>query len=369
MESFQWNEAFETGLGEVDKQHHHLVDVINRFGELVMRGTSVSKDDFEALFNELASYTKYHFSEEESYMEHAKIDPRHVENHRKEHADFLGDVTLIYKNTSPDTLGAGEPLLKFLIYWLAFHILGSDQSMAMQIKAIEQGKDAAEAYNASKHMWAGPNEQLLKALTGLFHQLSIRNRELSELNQTLENRVKERTAELAIANHRLEEISFTDVLTGLPNRRHAMQQLSMQWEESVRNNTSLSCLMVDADYFKEINDTSGHDAGDKVLRELSKALKYSVRTDDLVCRLGGDEFFIICPNTPLDGALRVAEQTRKAVTSLRIPVEHGEWAGSISVGVATRQSNMSGPDDLIKAADQGVYAAKRKGRNCVATSD
>jgi diguanylate cyclase (GGDEF)-like protein len=217
-------------------------------------------------------------------------------------------------------------------------------------------------------MRAGPNEQLLNALNGLFHQLSARNRELSELNQTLENRVKERTSELAFTNHKLEELSLTDVLTGLPNRRYAMQQLSLQWEESVKNNTSLSCMIVDADHFKEINDTSGHDAGDKVLRKLSRTLKYSIRTDDMVCRLGGDEFFIICPNTPLDGALRVAEQMLKTVSTLRVPVEKGEWVGSISVGVAVRQSNMSSPEDLIKAADQGVYAAKRNGRNCVSVS-
>jgi hemerythrin-like metal-binding protein len=79
IESFHWNESFETGLSSVDKQHHHLVDVINRFGELLMQGEAVSKDDFEALFNELVSYTQYHFSEEESYMNRVKVDPRHIE--------------------------------------------------------------------------------------------------------------------------------------------------------------------------------------------------------------------------------------------------------------------------------------------------
>jgi hemerythrin len=128
-------------------------------------------------------------------------------------------------------------------------------------------------------------------------------------------------------------------------------------------------MMIDADGFKQINDTYGHDAGDEVLRQLSRHLRYAVRTDDVVCRLGGDEFLIICANTSQAGALHVAETMRKAVSELRITSGIGEWKGSVSVGVAARTQKMKSLEDLVKVADDGVYLAKRNGRNCVACSN
>jgi hemerythrin len=106
-----------------------------------------------------------------------------------------------------------------------------------------------------------------------------------------------------------------------------------------------------------------------VLRQLSRHLRYAVRTDDVVCRLGGDEFLIICANTSQAGALQVAETMRKAVSELRVPAGIGVWKGSVSVGVSTRTEQMNSLEDLIKNADEGVYVAKRNGRNCVVGSN
>ena len=130
--------------------------------------------------------------------------------------------------------------------------------------------------------------------------------------------------------------------------------------------TPLSCMMIDADGFMIINDSHGHDAGDKVLRSLSTKLLHTVRSDDIVCRLGGEEFLIICTNTPLDGAVKLAEILRGEVAAFSVQAGTGVWQGSISIGVAARTVGMTGFEDLIKAADLGVYAAKRNGRNCVA---
>jgi hemerythrin len=170
------------------------------------------------------------------------------------------------------------------------------------------------------------------------------------------------------ANQRLEDLANTDVLTKLPNRRYALRSFALEWAAAVRSGAPLACLMIDADGFKVINDTHGHDAGDAVLRALAAQLQHAVRTDDLVCRLGGDEFLIICAGTPLKGALLLAEAIRSEVAALRVPAGAGEWRGSISIGVAARTDAMNGLDDLMKEADLGLYAAKRNGRNCVATS-
>ncbi len=367
MESFHWDDSFITGLSEVDQEHHHLVDLINQFGEMLAANELVL-DHIEGVFKELADYAQYHFDEEEGLMCRVGIDPRHYKIHLDKHHDFLNEVTSMHADVSPDNPDSARHLLEFLTHWLVYHIIGTDQNMARQIKAINSGLSPGEAYEKEEREADNSTEPLLVALNGLFEQVSTRNKELVELNQTLEAKVADRTKALSEANRHLEEISLTDVLTGLPNRRHALRQLSLLWEESMKENSPLTCMMIDADHFKEVNDTYGHDAGDVVLCELAKTIQHAVRSDDIACRLGGDEFFVVCPNTDKEGGLYLAEHLRKTVSELSVPTGDGAWNGSISVGVATRTADMKNSEDLIKVADDGVYAAKRDGKNCVRTA-
>jgi len=368
MEAFRWTSNFVTGLAEVDDQHHRLVDLINRFGELVMRQDGASLAELEAIFAELANYAQYHFSEEESLMAAMHLDARHIKDHQHAHQSFLEEVTLLHGGLSEGNLDAARSLLQFLTHWLAYHILGSDQFMARQIASIKSGSSAADAYLADLPTSDPATDTLLSALNGLFQQVSERNRELIELNRTLEERVADRTRALSEANQRLEDLANTDVLTGLPNRRHALQRFAMEWVAAAGADKPLACMMIDADGFKTINDCHGHDAGDAVLRALAAQLRYAVRTDDIVCRLGGDEFLIICAGTDLAGALMLAEAIRRAVADLHVPAGNGEWRGSVSIGVAARTAEMKGFEALMKAADLGVYKAKHNGRNCVAAA-
>ena len=367
MDSFQWAPCFTTGLPMVDEQHHHLVDVINQFGDLLMRPQGSTAAEVEGVFEELARYAQHHFHEEEALMVSAALDQRHLEHHCNEHVQFLQDVTYLHARVATGKREDAVALLNFLTNWLAYHILGSDQLMAWLMAASNAGKSQEDAYQSYMAGKDPATATLLQAMNRLFNQVSERNRELAELNHTLEARVAERTHALSEANERLENMAMTDVLTGLPNRRHAMLALEVEWQKAHATGEPLSCMMIDADGFKGINDTYGHDAGDAVLRQLARKLKEAVRTDDMVCRLGGDEFFIICANTPLDGALRTAEKVRSEVAGMRVAAGAGIWQGSISVGVAVNGPTIQGIEDLLKCADEGVYVAKRSGRNRVET--
>ncbi len=179
--------------------------------------------------------------------------------------------------------------------------------------------------------------------------------------------IRKFAAELSVTNRRLQEVALTDALTGFPNRRYAMERFDQEWAVGSRSGRALSCLVIDVDAFKTVNDTYGHDVGDAVLKQTAAALKSGLRTPDVVCRIGGDEFLAICPDTDLAAALMCGERVRQAVAAIAIKVGSLEIKVGISVGVATREATMADVDALIKAADQGVYVAKQRGRNCVAT--
>lgn len=365
MESFKWGKEFVTGLPKVDAQHQELVSMINNFSKVIAENTSTS-DNLFFIFNKLAAYAREHFDTEEKHMRQMHVDIRHIKSHVKQHAEFVTDVSSIAESINVDNSEDFRVLLEFLIHWLAYHILGTDQNMARQIAQIQAGEPPEAAYNNGEREANSSTQPLVAALSGLFAIVSKRNKALSELNRTLEMRIAERTAELVTTNEALEKISITDHLTELPNRRLAMGQLQLLLEESTSGNKPLACMMVDADGFKMINDTYGHDAGDVVLKRLAQELTHSVRSDDIVCRLGGDEFIVICPNTDLDGALFLGEQIRGNVASLKVTVCDGYWAGSVSIGVAcTSQEKIKDVNSLLKAADEAVYEAKKCGRNCV----
>ena len=179
--------------------------------------------------------------------------------------------------------------------------------------------------------------------------------------------IRKFAAELAVTNRRLQEVALTDSLTGFPNRRYAMERIAQEWSAGDRTKRPLSCMMVDVDNFKTINDTYGHDVGDSVLKQAAAALKTGLRTQDVVCRIGGDEFLVICPDTDVAAVLLCGERLRSSVEAVAIDSGVVQLKGSISVGVATRTPNLADVDALIKTADQGVYLAKQRGRNCVAS--
>lgn len=172
-------------------------------------------------------------------------------------------------------------------------------------------------------------------------------------------RNRERIQALHQAQSRLARMALSDGLTGLFNRAYFDASIEQEAARSLRSKKPLSLLLVDLDHFKKINDTYGHQAGDKVLEKVALILQEQSRTSDTVCRYGGEEFAIILPETPRSHAHMVAERIRKKISALDVG-----FAVTTSIGIncAERPENMI-PQSLIAGADEALYAAKRNGRN------
>ena len=164
----------------------------------------------------------------------------------------------------------------------------------------------------------------------------------------------------------LARLSLTDVLTGLPNRRRFEETFERAWKSARRTGQPLSLLVVDADHFKRFNDRYGHAVGDEVLKGLARCLSASVhRPDDLVARVGGEEFVVLLPDTDADGAVRVAAKVHAAVAALDVPFAGlGTGAVTVSIGLAEGTGAGEGiPGNLYRRADAALYEAKAAGRN------
>jgi two-component system chemotaxis family response regulator WspR len=195
---------------------------------------------------------------------------------------------------------------------------------------------------------------------------------LKERNEAF-RALQESEKRLAQANKALEKLSSLDGLTGIANRRRFDQELESNWHRAIRQGNSLALIMIDIDYFKSYNDQYGHQRGDDCLQKVARTLEDSAtRSTDLVTRYGGEEFGVILPDTGLQGALEIAEQMRIDIERLNIEHRYSRSSGyvTISLGVATTiPARNSYQNSLIAAADQGLYMAKKEGRNRVKFSE
>jgi diguanylate cyclase (GGDEF)-like protein len=164
----------------------------------------------------------------------------------------------------------------------------------------------------------------------------------------------------------IEKMAVTDGLTGLFNHRHFQEKLSEEFKRMQRFGNPLSLFLVDIDFFKKINDTYGHPAGDEVLREVAGAIRETIRNVDIAARYGGEEFAVILPETNHEGAQRMAERLRKVIAERAFSLDGKARRVTVSIGVATSPYDTGSRDELIGKADQALYQAKRSGRDrCV----
>jgi diguanylate cyclase (GGDEF)-like protein/PAS domain S-box-containing protein len=190
-------------------------------------------------------------------------------------------------------------------------------------------------------------------------QLLQANAQLQALNQALEERVAQRTADL-------ERLATTDSLTGAFNRRYWMRRADIEIATAKRQHTSLSIVMLDIDHFKRINDKFGHPTGDLVLVHLCEAVQGVLRLGDTFARIGGEEFVLLLPQTDIALAMHVAERIRALVASLELfAIDHSRFQFTASLGVATMSPTVTDIEALLSTCDAALYRAKNAGRNCV----
>ena len=258
-----------------------------------------------------------------------------------------------------------------------------DYGRRIEVRSPDELGDLAASFNEMaatvqaqiEALRAGEREVLARTaeLETVNRALAAANDSAEALNASLEAKVQVRTAELEAANRQLRELTVTDALTGLANRRHFDAVLFDEWARALRSGQPLAVLMIDVDYFKAYNDHYGHLAGDECLRAVSRILRGAARrAGDLVARYGGEEFVVVAVDTDLAAALNLAEALRSAVAATAMPHELSALANgvvTVSIGVAVCVPSMDETSGgLVQLADAALYQAKSGGRNRVASA-
>jgi two-component system, cell cycle response regulator len=237
---------------------------------------------------------------------------------------------------------------------LCSQVRSLDRTRNVPILAITDGKDNARM---ARGLEIGVNDYLMRPID--------KNELLARVRTQIR---KKRYAERLRENVQQSiEMAITDALTGLYNRYYMESHFAALVEQAATRGKSLTLLMIDIDYFKAINDSFGHDAGDDVLRQLATRIRKSIRGIDLACRYGGEEFVIVMPETDMAVATIVAERLRRRIAAEPFTVQQGarQIESTISVGIATLDAADDTVAKILKRADQALYRAKRDGRNRV----
>lgn len=367
FEVFPWNDNFETGIPVIDEQHRTLVDLLN-----TLTGTLVSGDnvELERVFDELAAYAAYHFESEETVWAPCfGDDDAWLAEHHETHASFLPAVVKLKEQYADKPLRETlEHIVKFLIRWLAHHIIDSDKRMAIVVKHVVAGLPLDEAKAKSAEDMSGSARLLIDTVLVMYDGLSSRTLDLMR-ERVERQKVEEQLRE---ANRELEKRAVTDQLTGLFNRRHFDAVFEQELRRARRDKRELAFLMFDIDHFKKLNDTYGHLKGDQALKLVGTTLADMCRRPgDFAFRLGGEEFGVLVADQSTEGVDLFAERIRLAMADLAIPNEGSDVAPHMTVSlglVSSRPGQDDSMDTFIKAADDRLYQAKSQGRNRVVGS-
>jgi diguanylate cyclase len=248
--------------------------------------------------------------------------------------------------------------------------------MTSIMKSVNQAGAETKSYSRTLDVVAGQMDDGLDAtsLTAIAHQLAVSTRAMKSRTEVLESELEQSAREIATLrakNEAIRQESLTDALTSLGNRKHFDERLKEAAQAAGETGRPLCVIMADVDRFKAFNDLWGHQTGDQVLRLVAACFSDNVKGRDTAARYGGEEFAVILPETTITDACTLAEQLRRNVQGRKIVKRStGETLGAITVSLGVAQMR-PGEDiqDLLRRADQCLYAAKHKGRNLVVCED
>ncbi|MBC3868634.1 diguanylate cyclase [Undibacterium oligocarboniphilum] len=279
---------------------------------------------------------------------------------RQPRSQVLSEVDNLEKDITLGLVAVG--LIFVSLAWLLGHFISRPIIQLAKIAKQVSGGDEKIQFNVSV------NSRELKELNSAIENMAVtllaRKHALEDANHDLMSTVAERTAELEAANNELRQLARRDTLTGLPNRLAAKEQLLHEFNRMMRSQEPYAVLMMDIDFFKRVNDTYGHAAGDTVLTHVATQVQASLRKTDFVGRIGGEEFLVILPMTNHAGAMSIAEKVRAHIESSPVdPV----GKVTVSIGVSVAALDQSDAEMAVKQADQYLYKAKQTGRNQIAS--
>ncbi|BBB27881.1 GGDEF domain-containing protein [Amphritea japonica] len=363
FEAFPWNKGFELGIPAIDDQHKQLIVLINRLVNTLIHNKPMEIND---AFSELAEYADFHFVTEEAiWAEHLQNDDW-VASHRHNHASFLPAVKAIQEKEEgkplPEVI---EKILRFLTRWLAFHIIDDDKRLAIAVKALESGANVDEAKKHAELEMDSSINILIDIVLTMYDGLSSRTLNLMRERQA---RIAAES-ELKQANLKLAQLSITDQLTGLYNRRHFDEVLDVELKGAIHTQSALNFFLLDIDFFKRLNDRYGHQQGDIALQQVAQQLQSLCQhPSEYAFRLGGEEFAIVSVTTTENDPLLFAKAICDSISALAIENKDSDTADILTVSVGMIcgiPQPTENRDKLMQQADRCLYFAKRNGRNQV----
>jgi diguanylate cyclase (GGDEF)-like protein len=260
-------------------------------------------------------------------------------------------------------LAVGVALLMVPVgYEIVRYLVGPINRLTEAAKAFAGGKLEARVETKRRDEIG----DLTRSFNAMADQLACSHTQLLNLNAELEDRVSRRTKELEQVNRQLSEMAARDSLTGLYNRRHFNNLLTQVFAEATRYQTDLTCMMLDLDNLKRVNDSLGHQTGDRLLQLVAQVIRQTAREADVAVRYGGDEFAIVLPQTSLHDAHSFAERLLVKFRSELMSTLPEAIVASLSIGLASRQEhNPVSAVDLVRLADESLYQAKGAGKDCI----